>query len=146
MMTKDEILTKLRAIYVEQKRDWDTDYDAFIADLERRVGCLTVELGKATSAAVVTEAPTGDVGYYSFELALRASRGRFVVGVDDIEAVGGEAIWLVVYASTMLPLVEVRWHTGTVDVRGKLKVASADLLDDAWLTGHAELGDVGLAV
>lgn len=144
-MTTDEILGKLRAIYVEQKRDWDASYGAFMADVERRGGCPAVELGKATGAAVATERPTGDVGCYSFEMALRAPRSRFRVEAEDVDAVGGEAIWLVVYGATVLPLVEARWHSA-VAPRGKLALTSADLLDDEWIAGHPELGDLALAV
>lgn len=146
MMTPAEILAKLRQTYVEGIRAWDQDHDAFMADLERRVGCLSVELAKVGGAAVGMRNPRGDVHYYEFELPVRAPPGRSRITIDDVEAVSGEATYLVAYGSSILPLVEVRWHVITLDDAGKLRRMSCDLLDQRWLDGHPRESELALRV
>ena len=87
-MTKDEILAKLRQIYVEGFREWDENYDAFVADLNRRVGCLSVQLTQCSGTTVGMSGPTGDVHYYSFEMPVLVPRDRFSISKEARRAGG----------------------------------------------------------
>jgi len=146
MTISNDLLVRLRRIYVDGVRDWDTDYERYIADVEKRIGCLTVELGKLTGRPVSMETPTGDVHYYALEVPLRAPPGRFRVGADDIDASGVELLYLVAYCSSIVPVVEFRWHAITRDREHALTRRSFDVLDDAWLATHPREEELALKV
>jgi hypothetical protein len=144
MMTSSDIMERLRKIYVDGVRDWDENYEAYSADLERRVGCLSVELSKAAGSTVAARSPTGDVHYYSFEVAVNAPPDRFQVSVEDVKAADGEAVYLVAYCSAILPLVELRWHTITLDGEGQRARRSFDILDEEWLKRRSQERELSL--
>ena len=146
MMTDAEILEKLRRTYVDGVREWDEDYEAYSAELAQRVGCLAVELTKAAGTTVGARSPTGDVHYYSFEIPVNAPPDRFRTSVDDVDSAEGEAIYLVVYCSTIMPLVEIRWHSITLDANGKRVRANFDVVDEQWLGTHGIEADLSLKV
>jgi hypothetical protein len=146
MMTADEILAKLRRIYLDGARDWDTNYDAYMADLEKRIGGLSVALAKLTGRAVSTSTPTGDVHYYSIEAPINAPADRFRIAEDDVLASSGESVYLVAYCSTIVPLVELRWHSIKLDAQQKRIRKSYDVLDDAWLSTHPNELELSLRV
>lgn len=145
-MTTAEIMDKLRKNYVDRVREWDDDYDAYVAALDARLGCLSIKLVAVTGTTVSITRPVGDVHYYSFEAPLRGRSDRFNSSAEDIEEVGGEALYLVVYCSTSLPLTEVRWHARKLDPGGKRVFESYDLLDEAWLSAHPKEADLALQV
>ena len=146
MQSDAEIMEQLRRIYVGGVRDWDEDYEAYSAELSRRVGCLSNELARVAGTAVGAQAPTGDVHYYSFEIPVNTRPGRFRTSVKEVEMADGEAIFLVVYCSTILPLVEIRWHSITLDAQGRRVRASCDVRDEKWLSAHAVQADLSLQV
>lgn len=135
-MTDEQVVTALRRIYVDGIREWDDDYDAFINDVQRRVGCFSVELARRAKVNVGTRAPVGDVMYYSIELPLEAPADRFLISSEDVAQLGGEGYYLVAYCSTILPLVEIRWHGVTLASDGARVRSSYDLFDSSWLAGH----------
>jgi|GEM_PF-4444429 len=137
-MQLDEILARLRRIHVDEVRAWEEDYEGVMADLRRRIGCFTVELARVSGTTVGVNGPVGDLNYYSLELPVRASPGRFVVTADDIDVHDGEVYFLVAYCSTVLPLVEVRWHVLTLDEQGKRVAKSYDIFDKVWLGKHPD--------
>lgn len=134
-MTNEEILSRLRRHFVDGVHEWDADPEAFTAALEQRLGCLSAKLtAVAAGYAVTTRGATGDVHYYSMEIAIRGPADRFALSSEDLEAAGGEALYLVVYCSTLLPLVEARWHFFELDRTRRLTTTTHDLFDDHWLS------------
>jgi hypothetical protein len=77
-------------------------------------------------------------------MPLNAPPDRFRISVQDVEAAGSEAIYLVAYCSSILPLVELRWHVITLDGQRKRDRRSYDLLDDEWLSAHPQEADLSL--
>lgn len=135
-MTSHEILEKLRRQYVDGYREWDEDYEGFMQKLETRLGCLSSKLfAHAGGRAVTTRGPTGDVHYYAIEVAIRARADRYKITPEEIEAAGGEAVYLVAYCSSVLPLVEFRWHSVIAEGHA-VESTSFDLLDDEFLAEH----------
>jgi hypothetical protein len=145
MMSNSDILARLRRIYVDGIRDWDDNYEAYIADVERRIGCLSVELAKSVGSAVTMETPTGDVHYYSLEAPVSGPPGRFRISAEDVAACGREAIYLVAYCSSILPVVELRWHVMGLDAQQNVIRKSYDVLDDVWLSTHPREAEFSLA-
>jgi hypothetical protein len=141
-MTSAEILAKLRRIHVDGERDWEENYDAFVAEVDRRVECLSVQITRLSGGKFTLSTPMNDVHYYTFELPIQARSNRFDISVGRVSAAGGESIYLVVYAASILPLVEIRWHAYTLDGRGNVIRNNYDLLDDAWLKAHAQQADL----
>jgi hypothetical protein len=145
MMSAEDILAKLRRIYVDGVRDWDANYEMYLADLERRIGCISVALPKLTGGSVSTSTPTGDVHYYSLEAPINSPMGRFRIREDDVEASGGEAIYLVAYCSAILPLIELRWHSIKLAEHKRVR-KNYDVLDDVWLSTHPNEMDLSLKI
>ena len=135
-MTDEEVVSALKRVYVDGVRDWDDNYDAFIADVQRRIGCFSVELARRSKVSVGTRAPVGDVMYYSLEVPIEAPADRFMLTAEDVTAQGGEAYYLVAYCSTILPVAEIRWHAVTLGTDGTRVRASHDLFDPDWLASH----------
>ena len=146
MMTDAEILEKLRRTYVDGVREWDADPDAFSAAVNQRIGCLSIELTRVAGSTVSARSPRGDVHYYSFEIAINVRPDRFRVSVEDVEIADGEAIYLVVYCASIIPLAEIRWHVITLDSQGKQDRASFDISDEKWLSSHPKEADFAIEV
>lgn len=143
-MTDLEIIEGVRRQFVDGYREWDANYDAFMAALEKRLDCLQAKMAKLGHDRQVTRrGPTGDVHYYSIELAWSGPTDRSAATRRRIEQNGGVLTYLVAYCSSALPLVEMRWFAFTSE-NDWLRSRDYDLLDETWLSEHPELTDSAL--
>ena len=142
-MTHEEILARLRSRYVNGVRGWEENPDAFQAALDARLGCLSVKLMSLCGTGVTARTPVGDVHYYSFEVPVLGTPGQDHVSAEIVADAGGELIYLVAYCSSLIPLVEMRWHSHTLS-KGRRDHNNYDLLDETWLSTHPREADLAL--
>lgn len=144
-MLRTEIERHIERVF-RDKWDYSDGNPGYFRDKAQQVEAFARDLHSLTDRQVNVERPANLQNFYRLEVCFTPgiSESREAVSYESVRE-RGEAIYLDILCSVLLPLSEGSWRRFTAS-GPMLDQEVHDLLSDAWLAAHPELEEISYGV